>query len=228
MDSVPGSGSPFEYMHHSWQSLVTASLQTNNVPLPLTRFPWTIAIGYHSPEEYHSPVLSVPAQPLVPGALTVTSDVWRPEPPLGGQVVSETFTIEVAQIAEDTFTLSIPLLGCILIELATKSVDAAGTPWDASVQIDVVNETVVFALDFDDFTKKCASHHRDFARYKTPSIFDKVWVPPDVYKQFVQEAIRTEQPGITFAINALIEAGGQKALQLMLAPSLSHRASGGG
>jgi hypothetical protein len=228
MDSVPGSGSPFEYMHRSWQSLVTASLQTNDVPLPLTRFPCTIAIGYHSPEEYHSPVISVPAQPLVPGSLTVTSDVWRPEPPLRGQVVSETFTIDVAQIAEDSFTLSIPLLGCILIGLETKSIDAEGTAWDTSVQIDVVNETVLFGLDFDDFTKKCASHHRDYARYKTPSIFDKVWVPPDVYKHFVQEAIRTEQPGVTFAINSLIEAGGQKALQLMLAPSQSRRESGRG
>jgi hypothetical protein len=143
-------------------------------------------------------------------------------------VVSETFTIEVAQTAEDTFTLSIPLLGCILIVLETKSVDAAGTAWDTSVQIDVVNETVLFGFDFDDFTKKCASHRRDFARYKTPSIFDKVWVPQDVYQHFVQEAIRTEQPGITFAINALIEAGGEKALQLILAPSLSRRESGGG
>ena len=223
MDSVPGSGTPFEYIHHSWQSLVTASLVTNSVPLPLTRFPWTIAIGYHSPEEYHSPIISVPAQPLVPGSLTVTSDVWRPEPPLRGQVASETFTIVVVKTAEDIFTLSVPSQsGCILIELETKSIDAAGNQWDTVVQIDVVNETVAFGSDFDDFAKQCGSRHVDFSRYKTPSILDKVWNPPDVYQRFVQEGIRTQQPGMTSTINSLIEAGGQKVLQLILAPSTAR------
>ena len=96
-DATPDWGTPFEYLHVFWQSTVTATLDSASVPLPLTRSPWTIAIGYRSRETGDHPlVITVPAQTLVSGPLPVTSDVWKPEPPLKGKVVNQTFTIEVA------------------------------------------------------------------------------------------------------------------------------------
>jgi hypothetical protein len=221
MDSNPEYGTPFEYLRHTWRSKVTAQVEATAVPLPLTLSPWTIAVGYRSPEMYHFPVIPMAAQPLVSGPLTITCDVWRPEPPLGGTIQSQTFTIDVQRSDDNVFTLDVPSDAfCILIELQTKVVDASGDVWDLAAQIDVMNQTVVFGNDFDSFTSNCASHRRDFLHFKVPTLLDQVWNPPDVYSRILQEAIRTEQPAVTNAIESLVARAGKEAFNLILAPSL--------
>jgi len=220
MDSNPQFGTRFEYTHQSWKSRVRAAIEATAVPLPLTRFPWTIAVGYRSMAQYHFPVITTSPQPLVAGQLTFTSDVWRPEPPLKGHLANQTFTIDVQRGDDDTFTLSVPpAAGCVLIQLETKVIDAAGETWNLAAQIDVANETVTFGADFDEFRQHCGGRRRNRFLVKEPSVLDKIWNPPDVYAKVVQEAIRTEQPAITSGIASLLEDVGGDAFQLILAPS---------
>lgn len=220
MDADPQTGTAFSYLEHRLTSTVTARLDSSAVPLPLTLFPWSIQVGYRSPEQYHLPVMSTTARPLVAGPMTFTCDVWRPEPPLRGTIETQTFTIDVQQNG-DTWTLDVPADShAIVVAFATHAVDATGMNWNLATIVDVPNETVTFGADFDDFTKHCARQRRNFLRFKVPSLLDQVWNPPDVYSQVFQEAIRTEQPAVTQSMQALIGRVGNEAFNLILAPSL--------
>ncbi len=219
MDAKPGTGTAFTYLGRSWQSKVTLEITSTAVPLPLTRFPWTIQVGYRSPAQYHFPVSYSTVQTLAPGTLTFNSDVWLPTPPLTGTVENRTFNMDVSFAAEK-FTLFVPPeSACIILFLSTKVVDGTGVSWDLSSQVDVLNQTVTFGSDFSDFGKECASHRKEFRRFKEPSLLDKVWNPPDVFAKVIEEAIRTEQPSVTDAIGELLEVRGRDAFNLILAPS---------
>ena len=218
-DSEPGQGTEFIYLDRSWRSRVTLTLDSSAVPLPLTTFPWTIRVGYRSPEMYHFPVLG-PAQPLVAGPLAVTAETWDPEPPLKGTIASRGFTIDVQQ-TDEGFILDIPADSeCVLIGVQTKVIDAAGQTWEPADIVDVPNETVTFDDDFKDFVKECAGHRREWVRVKEPSLLDQLWNPPDVYAKSIQEAIRTEQPAVIDEIDALVDTQGVEGLAGLLGPSL--------
>jgi hypothetical protein len=223
-DSTRERGTRFEYTHQNWRSSVTAQVEATAVPLPLTRFPWTIALGYRSMSQYHFPHLTTAPQPLVAGQLTFTTDVWHPEPPLRGHVASASFSIGVQRGDEDRFTIDVPAdAGCILIELATKVVDASGYTWNLLTIIDVPNETVVMGDGFDEFTRQCESGRREFPWVVEPTRLDKIWNPPDVFATSVQHAIRTEQPAVSTAIATVLETRGVEGLNLILAPSQMRR-----
>lgn len=223
-DSTAEWGTRFAYTHRNWRSTVTARVEATAVPLPLTRFSWTIALGYRSMSQYRFPHLTTAPQPLVAGQLAFTTDVWHPEPPLRGHVASASFSIGVQRGDEDRFTIDVPAdAGCILIELATKVVDASGYTWNLSTIIDVPNETVVMGEGFDEFTRQCESGRREFPWVVEPTRLDKVWNPPDVFATSVQHAIRTEQPAVSTAIATVLETRGVAGLNLILAPSQMRR-----
>ncbi|MCI0432683.1 MAG: hypothetical protein L0271_03395 [Gemmatimonadetes bacterium] len=223
-DSTPQWGTPFPYTHQSWRSRVVAEVEATAVPLPLTRFPWTIAVGHRSITQSYIEVITTAPQPLVPGEIIFTTNVWRPEPPLGGKLESATFSIGVQRGEEDRFTLDVPPnAACVLIELKTKVVDAAGITWDLSRIIDVPNETVTFGPEFEEFARQCESGRREFQWVEEPSELDKVWNPPDYFATKVRRAIRTEQPALTTAIATLLEDRGTAGLNVILAPSQVQR-----
>jgi hypothetical protein len=219
-------GTRFKYMHQNWRSRVTAEVQATVVPLPLTRFPWTIAVGHRSMAQYHFPKLTTARQPLAPGNVTFMTDVWHPEPPLGGHVASASYTVGVQSTGENGFTIDVPAAsGCIVIELATKVVDASGYTWDLLTIIDVPNETVVLEDQeaFDKFTGQCERRRREWPSIEEPSLLDKVWNPPNVLATRVQQAIRTGQPAVATTIAGVVEKRGIAGLNVILAPSLVQR-----
>jgi hypothetical protein len=220
-DSSRERGAPFNYQYQQYRSRVTLSIDSMAVPLPLTYFPWTIAIGYRSMEMYHFPVFPAVWQPLVAGPMAVTADVWHPEPPIRGAVAQAQFVIDIQGTGDTQFTLDVPPeAGCILIGLRTKVVDASGATWNLYSIVDVPNETVTFGDDFRQFGEECKSHRKEWKLVEEPSLLDKVWNPPDVYYRALQRAIRTEQPAVTAGIAEVLEIGQKEAFTVLLAPSL--------
>lgn len=88
-----------------------------------------------------------------------------------------------------------------------------------------MNDTVTFDSDFQAFSQQCAKQRRQFADSKMPTFLDTVWNPGDIFQRVVQEGMRSKQPGVTATITSMIEAGGKKALQLILAPSVARNKS---
>ena len=220
-DSTRERGTPFHYKHQSWRSRVTAAIDAAAVPLPLTYFPWTIAIGYPSMAMYHFPVFPQTAVPLVAGALPVSADVWLPEPPMKGSVENRQFVIDVQGTVDTQFVLDVPPeAGHVLLALRTKVVDASGQTWELSTNVAVPNATVTFGDDFQRFGEGCEGHRRDFLRYEEPTLLDKVWYPPDVYAKAIQRAIRTERVGVVSEIESLLETHGAAGYDALLAPSI--------
>lgn len=224
-DASPETGNAFQYTYQSWRSRVTVAIDSFAVPLPFTPFPWTISIGYRSTEKYQFPIIPSTVQPLVAGPLVVTADVWHPEPPLKGSVMTQQFTINVQRETENQFTLEVPPeAGCILISVETKVIDANGVTWELSHMFDVPNETVTFGDDFHRFIQECESGRRVWQLVKEPSLLERLWNPPNVYARAAQAAIRTEQPAVTLEIGSILEAyGHEEAYNLLLAPSLIRR-----
>jgi hypothetical protein len=189
--------------------------------VPLQRFPGTIAVGHRTMQQYYFRAIVTPEQPLAAESLTFGTNVWLPEPPLGGRVEKRTYTIDVQQTAEKGSGFYVPEeTGCIVILLQSRVIDAAGTEWKLSTLIDVANETVKLGEDFDTFTSECESHRREWYFVDTTSPLDKVWNPPDYLSIAVQRAIRTEQPAIASGLAELVEERGSSALEVILAPSL--------
>jgi hypothetical protein len=220
IDSDERSGTPIRYTRQSWRSQVRVKIEPTAVPLPLTHFPWTIALGYRSLAQYHFPVMTTAPQPLVPGNMTFTVDVWNPEPPHTGRLATSTFTLAVQRVDDDTFVIDVPVESlCIILDIRTRVVDAAGTNWDVEAQVDVMNETVALDGSYDGFASECGRQRRVWYSTKVPSLLDKVSGLDRVAKA-VQDAIRTEQPAVTNEIAALVESGRRDALNVIIAPSL--------
>jgi hypothetical protein len=220
MTAREGTGTSFGYVRQAWRSSVTATLQTDGIPLPVTRFPWRMAVGYL--DQRHYPVMPDPAVVLAPGPLPVTATVWLPEPPFLGRTERRSFTIGVRAAGEDSFVFDVPPdAGSVLLELSARIVDAAGVAWELLHYVDVPNETVAFGADFQEFAAQCAKQRREFHVGTVPSLLDQLWNPPNVLVEQVYEAIRTEQPAVTREIDRVFAADGVRGLQLLLAPSLA-------
>ncbi|CAN5878698.1 hypothetical protein BH23GEM9_BH23GEM9_08620 [soil metagenome] len=193
------------------------------VPLPLTHSPWLISVGYRSTEQYRFSVFPSTAQTLASGKLAVSAAVWRPEPPLKGKVETRQFSMGVQREGDDVFILDVPPeSGCIVIAITTEVVDGSGYRWKVSHHVDVPNETVQFRDDFSEFTARCEGGRREWQLIETPSLLDRVWNPPDVYVKYVQEAIRTGQPGVTSQLDSIATSRGLDGLRELLAPSLNR------
>ena len=111
----------------------------------------------------------------------------------------------------------------VLLELSARVVDALGNSWGDSDTVEVPNETVALGADFLDFTTKCAKGRREFVVGGVASLLDQLWNPPSQMAQQVQDAIRTEQPGVTQGIEQVYLSHGMKGLQVLLAPSLAAK-----
>ncbi len=215
---------PFDYQFQQWRSRVTLTIDSEVVPLPLTYFPWKVAVGYRSVRGYHFPILPATWQPLVAGPMTVTADTWHPEPPIRGAIAQAQFVIDVQGTSDTGFTLDIPPeAGCVVIGLQTKVIDASGAECNLSNIVDVPNETVTFGADFQQFVQECESHRKEWSLVEEPTVLDPVWNPPDVYYRGVQRAIRTQQPAVTERIAEMLEIGQKEAFMVLLAPSLMKR-----
>ena len=222
-----GTGTVFGYVRQAWRSSVVVTLKTTGIPLPLTRYPWKLAIGYRAPND-HGPWMPDPPVILVPGALAVTATVWHPEPPFLGHTERRSFTIDVQAVGDDGFSFEIPAdAGCVVLELSARVVDALGTVWEDLHYVDVPNDTVAFGADFQAFASDCSKHRRVFHPGTVPSLLDQLWNPPNVLVEQVHEAIRTEQPAVTRAIEQVFTSHGVQGLQLLLAPSLAGTISPG-
>jgi hypothetical protein len=217
-----GTGERFTFIRQAWHSSVVATVQTMAIPLPLTRFPWKVAVGYRTKEQY--PAMPDAPTILVPGPLAVTASTWNPEPPFLGTVERRSFTINVAAVGADTFTFQVPAeSGNILLELSTHVIDATGTNYDLLHYVDVPNKTLTFGGDFDDFAAKCRKTRRVLKVGKAPSLLDELWNPPNILVERVHEAIRNEEPAVTTVIAGVFASHGIKGLQALLAPSLASR-----
>jgi hypothetical protein len=81
IDSNAQYGTAFDYVWMGWETRLQVGVEAVAVPLPLQRFPWTIAVGHRTMQQYHFPTIVTPEQPLVAGSLTFGTNVWLPEPP---------------------------------------------------------------------------------------------------------------------------------------------------
>lgn len=224
MTAREGTGTVFGYVRQAWRSSVNVTLKTTGIPLPLTRYPWKLAVGYRSPND-HGNWMPDPPLILVPGALPVTATVWHPEPPFLGHTERRSFTIDVRAVGDDGFSFEVPAdAGCVVLELSARVVDATGNTWEDLHYVDVPNDTVAFGADFQEFAAKCAKQRREFHVGTVPSLLDQLWNPPNVLVEQVHEAIRTEQPAVTREIDKVFASHGVQGLQLLLAPSLAGKA----
>jgi hypothetical protein len=217
-----GTGTRFAFVRQAWTSTARVTLQTSAIPLPLTRFPWKIAVGYRTKEQY--PAMPDPPMILVPGAMPVTATVWHPEPPFLGRTERRSFTLDVSAVGDDGFAIGVPAdAGCITIELSTRVIDALGTSWEDLHYVDVPNETVSFGADFQEFAAKCGKSRREIHIGSVPSLLDELWNPPNILVERVREAIRTEQPAMSREIGKAFASHGHEGLQVLLAPSLAGK-----
>jgi hypothetical protein len=58
-----------------WETRLQVGVEAVAVPLPLQRFPWTIAVGHRTMQQYHFPTIVTPEQPLAAGSLTFGTNV---------------------------------------------------------------------------------------------------------------------------------------------------------
>ncbi len=220
--SREGTGTRFKFIRQAWHSSVVVKVQTMAIPLPLKRFPWKIAVGYRTKEQY--PAMPDAPTILVPGPFAVTASTWNPEPPFLGTVERRSFTINVAAVGDDTFTFQVPAAsGNILLELSTHVIDAVGNNYEMLHYVDVPNETLTFRGDFDDFAATCRKARRELKVGTVPSLLDELWNPPNILVERIHEAIRNEEPAVTPAIGGVFASHGIKGLQVLLAPSLAGR-----
>lgn len=219
------TGTRFTYVRQAWTSTARVTLQTTAIPLPLTRFPWKIAIGYRTKEQY--PAMPDPPMILVPGAMPVTATVWNPEPPFLGVTERRSFTLNVSKVGDDGFAIDVPADAlCITLELSTHVIDALGTSWEDLHYVDVPNETVSFGADFKEFAAQCRKTRREIHIQGVPSLLDELWNPPNILVERVREAIRTEQPAVSQEIGEAFASHGFEGLQVLLAPSLAGKLKG--
>ncbi|MEO8621888.1 MAG: hypothetical protein ABI625_12535 [bacterium] len=223
MPARQGAGTVFKFLRQAWRSTVVVTLETSSIPLPLTRFPWKVAVGYRTIEQYVA--MPDPPRILVPGPMAVTATVWNPEPPFLGQTERRSFTIDVRAVGDNGFSFAVPSgTECILLELSTHVIDAAGVNYDVLHYVDVPNETLTFGDDFDAFKANCRKGRRELKVGKVPSLLDELWNPPNIIVERVHEAIQNEEPAVTTAIGSLYASHGIAGLQILLAPSLAGRA----
>ncbi len=222
MSAAEGTGEQFTFVRQTWMSTAHVALKTSAIPLPLTRFPWQIAVGYRTKEQY--PAMPDPPMILVPGEMPVTATVWLPEPPFLGQTERRSFTLTVTAVDDNGFTIEVPPeAGSITLELSAHVIDALGVAWDDLHYVDVPNETVSFGDDFDEFATDCRKQEREIVIQGVPSLLDELWNPPNILVAQLQEAIRTEQPAVSRQIGTVFSSHGVQGLQVLLAPSLAGR-----
>jgi hypothetical protein len=223
-DSNEHEGQGFGYTMQRWRSDVRLELVISELPLPITRSPWMVSVGYRSPAMYRFPVFATVQQQLEPSTLALNGPIWRPEPPMKGTVETRKFDISVERHGDDVFTLQVPAVAaCIIISISTQVVDGSGKLWQVWHQVDIQNETLTFGSDYERFHSTCESGRKEWELVKAPSVLDRVWYPPDFHFLVVQRAIGTGQPGVVRDLGALVEARGLDGVRELLAPSLSGK-----
>ncbi|MDQ3885781.1 MAG: hypothetical protein M3308_01885, partial [Actinomycetota bacterium] len=221
--SPPGEGSRFEYSHDGWSTVLTLTPQPINLPLPLTYHQWTIHVGYREPTHYRLPNLGLTPYPLAAGPLTVTSDVWLPQPVFNGTVVNRTVALVVSGDSS-AWRLAIPPDAAnMLIQVEVTAVDALGQQWQAETVVDVANETVKFDADFEAFQKYCAGKRKTLVFGREPEAIDPLWNPPDAFFDRIQHAARTNDPYLLANVADTVQEHGLAQLVALLNPEqLQH------
>jgi hypothetical protein len=57
IDSNAQHGTAFDYVWMGWETRLQVGVEAVAVPLPLQRFPWTIAVGHRTMQQYHFPTI---------------------------------------------------------------------------------------------------------------------------------------------------------------------------
>jgi hypothetical protein len=154
----------FAYTKTTYDTSFQVSLSSMDIALPIQITGWEMQIGNF---EYTTvgPVIQVKlpgpywtgslAEITAPSVL-LEGSLWHVEPPLDGELKTDTITVAVAGSADSKWTLGFRGTdGCFYVQVSATAKDGDGKVWTASTFIVVTGEEVSFGQDYLNYKTAC-------------------------------------------------------------------------